>query len=138
MTDAKVNYNFYEEKIHDKQPLVQNTEGRTVEHLELILADAYFGEVKEFDGIVDDGYGRINIDHEREIYTTQIETTDTFTVGNTVYFAPGGASAAGKLVDTSASGNVAVGIITMVNAGVGIAFRPFVQRLNATGLVVTA
>ena len=137
MTDAKVNYNFEESPLGSNQLLVKNEEGRTVEHLELILASKAFGEVLEFDGIVDDAYGMINIDDKREIRTTQIDTADTFVVGAAVYFDPGAASAAGKLVDTSGSGNVAVGTITYVDAGVAIGFRPYVQNMSATGLVVT-
>ena len=137
MTEAKVNFNFEEVLVDSNQVLVQNTEGRTVEHLELVLCEKYFGEVCEFDGIADDAYGMININHNRLIETTQIAVGDTFVLGEPVYFDPGGAGAAGELEATGGSGNVAVGICTRVNNGVSVQFRPFVQRLNATGLVVT-
>ncbi len=136
MTEAKVNFNFTETKVGAKQVLVTNDLSRTVDHLELVLLDAYFGEVREFEGIADSASGYINIDADREIATTQINTGDTFVVGNVIYFEPGGSSAAGELRAASGSGRAAVGIVTAINNGVSVTFRPFVQRLDATGIVV--
>ena len=138
MTEAKVNYNFEEAVVSNKQVTVTNNLGRAVEHLELVLLNGYFGEVRDFDGIADSAIGHINIDSDREIGTTQIDTGDTFNVGDPIYFEPGGSTVAGKLRAASATGNAAVGIITKVNAGVAITFKPFVQRTSANGIVVTA
>ena len=139
MTAVKTNTNeFAEIKSSDKQPLVTNNLGRDVEQLELVYLDGYFGEVLEYGGIVDTETGRINIDADREIRTKQVEATDTFTAGSTLWFASGGAGAAGKLVDADpgTGTRVAVGIITgeegTGGAQTAVTFRPFLQRLDAT------
>ncbi len=135
MTEAKVNYNFEEAKVGEKQVAVTNSNSVTVEHLELVLLNGYFGEVREFDGIAAGASGMINIDSDREIGTTQIDASSTFTVGGVVYFEPS-TSAAGKLYATSITGRAPVGIATKVNNGVSVTFKPFVQRVSATGIVV--
>lgn len=133
MTEAKVNFNFEESTVDAKQVLVTNDLGFDVSHLELVLINGYFGEVKEFDGIANGATGYINIDSDRTIGTTQIDTGDTFVVDSPVYF-----HVANKVLEaTSAAGNVAVGICTKINNGVSVEFRPFVQRTSAAGLVVT-
>jgi hypothetical protein len=116
-----------------KQIEVTNDLGYDVEHLELVLIAAMFGEVRTFDGIANGAVGLINLDSEREINTNQIDTGDTFVLGDPVYF-----HTVNKVLEvTGASGNVAVGTCTVVNNGVSVGFRPYKQNLNATGLVVT-
>ena len=137
MTEAKVNFNFEEAKLGQTQVIVNNDLGRAVDHLELVLLNAYFGEVREFDGIADSADGVINIDSDREIGTDQINTGDTFVVGDVVFFEPGGSSAAGTLRSTTGTGNAPVGVLTDVSAGVSVTFRPFVQRTGSTGIVVS-
>lgn len=133
MTTAVQNYSFEERKLGSKQVEVENDLGYAVKHLELVLINGYFGEVRSFDGIADGARGIINIDDEREIVTAQIDTGDTFVLDAPVYF-----HVANKVLEvTSASGNVAVGICTYVNNGTAVGFKPFKQRLSATGLVVT-
>jgi len=129
MTEAKVNFNFEESYISDKQVKVTNNLGRTAEHLEFVWLDGYFGEVREFDDIANAASGVININNFRRVWTTQIETTDTFTVNGIVYFVPGGAAAAGKLRAGYQADGIPVGICTEINAGVAIEFRPFPQKL---------
>lgn len=138
MTGYDVNeYDFSEVTINDKQPLVTNNLGRDVLDKELVYLGGYFGEVCEYGGIANGATGRINIDGDRIIRTAQIEATDTFTAGNTLYFVSGGSGAAGKLVDADpGSGTVyACGIITGSSGSGGsetyVEFRPFVQRLDA-------
>lgn len=134
MTNAKPNYNFEESYVNQKQVLVTNNLGRTAEHLELVFLSGYFGEVREFDDIANAATGMININDERQVFTTQIETTDTFVVGQVVYFEPGGSSAAGKLRATPEPTAIAVGIVTQVSAGVAVEFKPFKQRGEVNGL----
>jgi len=98
----------------DTQPLITNTEGRTALPFEIILqatAPFYCGEIREYDGIADDGTGRIEIAEDRVIRTEQMEATDTFVVGAEVFFHPGGSGAAGKIVDTASklAGDIAFG-----------------------------
>lgn len=135
-TQAEVNeYNFTELTESDKQILVTNNLGRDVVFGEIVYLDGYFGEVREYGGIADGETGYININSERTVRTEQVEATDTFTVGNVLHFAPGGSSAAGKLVDAGEVGSIPVGVIT-AEVGTGgaqtaVSFRPFVQGLAA-------
>lgn len=135
MTEAKVNFNFEEAKVGQKQVAVTNTYARTLIHLELVLLNGYFGEVRDFDGIAASADGVINIDSDREIGTSQINTSDTFVVGNPVYFLPA-TTVAGKLRSASATGNAPVGIVTSINNGVSVTFKPFAQRTSDVGIVV--
>ena len=134
-------YDFSEPTFNDKQPLVANAEGRTVLFAELVYLDGYFGDVTDQDGIANSASGRINIDSDRTIRTEQIEPTDTFTVGNELWFASGGAGAAGLLLDADpGSGTrVAVGIITEEEgtggAQTSVTFRPYVQLQAAVAAV---
>lgn len=127
MTEAKVNYNFEEAEVDVTQIEVENDLGRAVEHLELVYLGGYFGEVRAFDGIADGARGIININPNRLIGTTQIEITDTFVLDAALFFNPGGSVAAGELEDTTASGSIEVGIVTKVNNGVAVTFRPYGQ-----------
>ncbi len=120
---------------NDKQPLITNNLGRDVTIAELVYLSGYFGDVVEQDGIANAADGRINIDSDRIIRTEQMEATDTFTVGNTLWFVAGGAGAAGVLEDANTGTDYAAGIITG-SGGTGgaqtfVEFRPFAQRLDA-------
>ncbi len=137
-TPVPVNeFDFSEVSINDKQPVITNNLGRATTIAELVYLGGYFGDVVEQDGIANAATGRINIDSDRIIRTEQIEATDTFTVGNTLWFVSGGAGAAGTLedADPGSGTRVAVGIIT-AEGGTGgaqtfVEFRPFAQRLDA-------
>lgn len=131
MTEATVNNNFEESYVNVKEVLVTNNLGRAVEHLEIVALDGYVGEVREFDGIADTASGMINVNPDRKIYTTQIETTDTFVVGGVVYFVSGGSAAAGKLRSGYVADGIPVGVCTEVQAGTAIEFKPFVQQAGA-------
>jgi hypothetical protein len=130
-------YNF-SEKTGDLQPYITNSLGRTVLFAEFIYQNGFFGNVTDQDGIENGASGYIDINAERIVTTQQIEATDTFTVGNTLWFVSGGSGAAGKFVDADpGSGTrLAVGIITAEEGTAGaqtsVSFRPFVQRLDAT------
>lgn len=130
-TDYDVNeYDLSELTMNDRQITVTNNLGRTALSRELVYLDGYFGEVMEYAGIADTASGKININHERKIRTAQIETADTFTAGNVLFFEPG-SGAAGKLVDTPTGTTVAVGMINDAGGTGGaqtwVEFRPFAQ-----------
>ena len=135
-TPVPVNdFDFSEVSVNDKTPLITNNLGRAVTVAELVYLGGYFGDVIEQDGIANSADGRINIDSDRIIRTEQIEVTDTFTVGNTIWFVAGGAGAAGTLEDANTGTDYAAGIIT-AEGGTGgaqtfVEFRPFAQRLDA-------
>ena len=134
---VKPNFGFTEKYLNENQILVTNNLGRTVEHLELVLLDGYFGEVREMSDIKDSVPGIINIDHLRTVITKQIEVTDTFTVKEVLYFLPGGSGAAGKLRATNEPGSIPVGIITEEEGAGGaqtaVGYRPFIQTKNLGG-----
>ena len=134
MADAKVNYNFEEKLLSQDQVLVTNNLGRIAEHLELVSLDGYFGEVREFDDIANGATGMISINAERTINTTQCNLTDTFVLGGLVYFVSGGAGAAGALRAGYITGGTAVGICTVVNNGVSVGFKPYVQRVSGNNV----
>ena len=137
-TQADVNTNDFSEVTEsDNQILVTNNLGRAIDYAELVYLDGYFGECREYGGIAIGGTGYIKIASDRKIRTKQIEATDTFPAGNTLWFVSGGSGAAGKLVDADPGTGirVAVGIITgeegTSGAQTSVEFRPFVQRLDS-------
>ena len=135
-TPVPVNlFDFSEVTINDKQPLITNNLGRATTIAELVFLSGYFGDVVEQDGIANAATGRINIDSNRTIRTEQMEATDTFVVGNTIWFVAGGAGAAGVLEDANTGTDYAAGIITGFGGTAGahtyVEFRPFAQRLDA-------
>ena len=135
-TPVPVNdFDFSEVSVNDKQPVITNNLGRDTTIAELVFLSGYFGDVVEQDGIANAGTGRINIDSDRIIRTEQIEVTDTFTIGNTIWFVAGGAGAAGTLEDANTGTDYAAGIITGEGGTGGaqtfVEFRPFAQRLDA-------
>ena len=135
-TPVPVNdFDFSQVTENDKQPVITNNLGRDTTIAELVYLGGYFGDVVEQDGIANAATGRINIDSDRIIRTEQMEATDTFTVGNTIWFVSGGAGAAGTLEDANTGTDYAAGIITG-SGGTGgaqtfVEFRPFAQRLDA-------
>jgi len=136
-------YNFTEKTLSDRHVLVASALGRTALLAEIVYLDGYFGDVTEQDGIATATSGLINIDHERKISTNQMEATDTFTIGNELWFVSGGSGAAGKLVDADpGSGTrVAVGTITgsqgTGGAQTSVEFRPYVQKQAAVAAVAS-
>ena len=136
--DTPVPVNLFDFSViseNDKQPLITNNLGRDVTIAELVYLGGYFGDVVDQDGIANAADGRINIDSDRIIRTEQMEATDTFTVGSTIWFVAGGSGAAGVLEDANTGTDYAAGIITG-SGGTGgaqtyVEFRPFAQRLDA-------
>lgn len=130
------NNNFYEKYLGEKAITVTNNLGRTVEINELVYLGGYFGNALE--EIENGATGKICIDNDREIYTEQIEETDTFTVGNVMYFVPGDSTAQGKLTDAAGETGVAVGTITAEEGTAGaqtsVTFRPYLQKADVSGL----
>jgi len=130
------NYNFAEREKGGTQRLVTNNLGRAVKKHELVYLGGFFGEVADTDGIANGAAGYIDIDPNRIITTEQVEATDTFTAGNTLYFEGGGSSAAGELVDTATATTIPVGKIVSeqgtTGAQISVAFRPFVQGTGIT------
>ena len=135
-TPVPVNdFDFSEVSVNDKTPLITNNLGRATTIAEIVFLSGYFGDVVEIDGIANAATGRINIDSDRIIRTEQMEATDTFVVGNTIWFVAGGAGAAGTLEDANTGTDYAAGIITGFGGTAGahtyVEFRPFAQRLDA-------
>lgn len=127
-TEYKYNYNLAFREIGD-QVKVTNSLGRTALYGEMVYLGGFLGLVMEPSGIANSAVGRIaTLDSNMKITTSQILTTDTFTVGNKLYFTPGGSSAAGKLVSAPAANSVLVGTITdeqgTGGAQTSVEFRP--------------
>lgn len=140
MTGYDYNYDF---QIRDDgaQHIVTNNLGRTALFGELVYLGGYFGQVAEFGGIANAATGRIQLlDPKYEVSTAQVEATDTFTVGNDLFFLPGGSGAAGTLVDAAVATAVKVGKIT-AEFGTGgsqtaVKFRPLNQPAMADAVGV--
>lgn len=126
--EYKYNYNLAFREIGD-QVKVTNSLGRTALYGEMVYLSGFLGLVMEPSGIANGATGLIaTLDSNMKITTSQILTTDTFTVGNKLYFTPGGSSAAGKLVSAPAANSVLVGTITAEEgtggAQTSVEFRP--------------
>lgn len=111
------------------QVVVTNNLGRTASYGEFVYLGGYFGYVADYAGIANAATGRIQLVSENvEISTAQIDATDTFTKGNSLYFTPGGSSAAGLFVDTPVATSLRVGKITdeqgTGGAQTAVSFRP--------------
>jgi hypothetical protein len=112
MTGYDYNYDLAIREV-GSQVVVTNNLGRTALYGELVYLGGYLGFVMDFAGIANAAAGRIALlDETIEFSTAQIEATDTFTAGKQAYFVPGGASAAGKIVDAPESGSIPIGYIT--------------------------
>jgi hypothetical protein len=138
VTEYKINAYGYQEEIEGAKlaPVkVTNNLGRAVLLNELVYLGGFLGNVVESAGIANGATGHIDITNNRRIRTEQMEATDTFTVDATVHFLPGGAGAAGKIVDTPESGTIPAGKCTAEEGSGGaqtaISIRPFVQQLEA-------
>ncbi|MBE3065021.1 MAG: hypothetical protein IMZ69_08390 [Spirochaetes bacterium] len=114
---------------------VTNDLGRAALLNELVLLDGFLGNVAESAGIAIAAAGYLDITFNRDIRTEQIEVTDTFTVGKVLHFLPGGAGAAGKIIDAPVEGSVPAGVCTAEEGAGGaqtaVSFRPYVQQLEA-------
>lgn len=135
-TEYNVNsYSFSENTESDVQVLVTNNLGRAVLDREIVNLDGYIGEVVEYGGIANSATGRININHERTIRTAQMTATDTFVVGQPVYFLSGGSGAAGSLRATNEAGSVAygkcIGFGGTGGAHTYVEVRPYAQGSSA-------
>lgn len=129
---------FHEDKLSVTQVTVENTSGSDYDQGDLVYEQGYFGNVVSPDGIADGSTGVIDINSERIIQTTQIESTDTFaesTDGSPaiVYFDRDNA----ELRDTNA-GDSFIPVGTLVNGGAKgsnsyIEFKPFAQVSGAEG-----
>ena len=118
---------------NDRQPVITNSLGRTIELFEFVLLSGYFGECVEPDGIANGATGRINVDHERIVQTDQINTAATFVAGNPLYYKAGSSSVAGTL-ESSSSNATAIGTITGFGGRAGahtyVEFRPYLQKAD--------
>lgn len=135
-TVVELNNNYAEREKGSSLRLVTNNLGRTVAYKELVYLDGFFGSVEEFNGIIDDASGYIDIAADREISTTQVASGATFTAGNTLLFEGGGSSAEGELTSIATATTIPVGKITgefgTGAAQTGVKFIPFVQNLGIT------
>ena len=139
MTAVKSNtYNYTETKLSDNQVLVTNNLGRAVVFGEFVYLGGYFGFVEDYDGIANGAAGYISIGANREVSSEQVEATDTFVVGNVMYFVAGGSSAAGKFTDAAGATGIAVGTITgeegTAGAQTSVRFRPYLQKVDNANL----
>lgn len=138
MTEVKSNtYEYSRKKLSADQVYVTNNLGRAVVYGEFVVLGGYFGFVEEQGGIANGASGYISI-MPYEVRSEQVEATDTFTVGNVLYFEPGGSSAAGTFVDTATGTTTAVGIISgeegTGGAQTAVMFVPYLQKVNNSGL----
>jgi len=132
MTVYDYNYDLQIREV-GKQVAVTNNLGRTAIFGEAVYLGGYFGFVAEHDGIANGAVGMIAIpDSDYEIVSAQVTAANTFVVGQPLYFAPGGSSAAGTFEDASAEGRVAIGTISgsqgTAEAQTHVLFRPYVQK----------
>ncbi len=127
---------FSELTIHDDQPIVINTLGRTAQQMEYVFLEGYHGNVMRYSGIADGAQGHININHRRTIRTTQIDSQTTFITGSELWFVSGGSTAAGQFTgtDPGSGDRIAAGRITGFGGSAGahtyVEFRPYVQRVS--------
>lgn len=131
------NFDYVEPYLNVFQVEVTNNLGRDVDELELVYLDGYFGEVRNFPSIADGESGMINIKPYRVQQTKQMKATDTFVVGATVYFLPGGSSAEGLLRATPEPGSIPVGGVTEFGGTGGATTHvSFMAYLARTGIPI--
>ena len=121
-----------------EQVTVTNNLGRAAIYGEIVLLDGMYGIVMEHDGIANGATGRIYVlQPDTLISTAQINTTDTFTAGQPIYFKAGGSGAAGTLEDSASGSAVAIGTIESAVGDAGahtsVSFRPYSQVVNYGG-----
>lgn len=112
MTVYDYNYDLAFREVGEEVTVTNNL-GRTALYGEMVYLGGQLGFVMDFAGIADSASGRIlPVSETLEFTTSQVEATDTFTIGKQAYFVPGGSSAAGKIVDAPESGSISIGVIT--------------------------
>lgn len=112
MTGYDYNYDIAFREVGEEVTVTNNL-GRTALYGEMVYLGGQLGFVMDFAGIADSASGRIlPVSETLEFTTSQVEATDTFTIGKQAYFVPGGSSAAGKIVDAPESGSISIGVIT--------------------------
>ena len=134
MTVCDYNFDLAIREVGD-QVVVTNSLGRTAIYGEIVNLDGMYGIVMEHDGIADNATGRISVLQPNTLISTaQINTTDTFTAGQPIYFLSGGAVAAGTLEADAGGGAVAIGTIREEfgagGAQTGVAFIPYSQIVD--------
>jgi len=137
MTTYDYNYDLAIREVGD-QVTVTNDLGRTAIYGEIVLLDGMYGIVMEHDGIANGATGRIYVlQPDTLISTAQINTADTFTAGQPIYFLSGGAVAAGTLEADAGGGAVAIGTIKEEfgagGAQTAVVFTPYDQVVNYGG-----
>lgn len=137
MTVYDYNYDLAIREVGE-QVTVTNNLGRTALYGEIVLLDGMYGIVMEHDGIANGATGRMYVlQPDTLISTAQINTTDTFTAGQPIYFLSGGAVAAGTLEADAGGGAVAIGTIREEfgagGAQTAVVFTPYDQVVNYGG-----
>lgn len=134
MTTYDYNFDLAIREVGD-QVTVTNNLGRTAVYGEIVNLDGMYGIVMEHDGIADNATGRMYVLQPNTLVSTsQVNATDTFVVGQPIYFLSGGAVAAGTLEADDGDGAVAIGTIREEfgagGAQTGVAFIPYSQVVN--------
>ena len=137
MTTHGYNYDLAIREVGD-QVTVTNNLGRTAIYGEIVNLNGMYGIVMEHDGIADGATGRMYVlQPDTLISTAQINTADTFTAGQPIYFLSGGAVAAGTLEADAGGSAVAIGTIESAKGDAGehtsVSFRPYSQVVNYDG-----
>jgi len=137
MTTYDYNFDLAIREVGD-QVTVTNNLGRTAVYGEIVNLDGMYGIVMEHDGIANGATGRIYVlQPDTLISTAQINTADTFTAGQPIYFLSGGAVAAGTLEADAGGSAVAIGTIESAKGAPGahtsVSFRPYSQVVNYGG-----
>ena len=130
---------IFEEKLNQKQVVVENTSGADYAEGALVFEQGWFGNVVEVGGIADGETGLIDINIDREIQTDQIVTSDTLTWANSgtnlVYYI----LASGLLSDTDPGTSTAVTVGVLLQDGSKDANNVIVIKpLQSGGLVANA
>jgi len=137
MTTYDYNFNLAIREVGE-QVTVTNNLGRTAVYGEIVNLDGMYGIVMEHDGIANGATGRMYVlQPDTLISTAQINKTDTFVVGQPIYFLAGGSTAAGTLEADAEGSAVAIGTIVEaidpVSLHAAVAFRPYSQIVNYGG-----
>ena len=137
MTTHGYNYDLAIREVGD-QVTVTNNLGRTAIYGEIVLLNGMYGIVMDPDGIENGATGRMYVLQPNTLISTaQINTTDTFTAGQPIYFLSGGDVAAGTLEADNGGGAVAIGTIREEFGAGGtqtaVVFTPYDQVVNYDG-----
>jgi hypothetical protein len=82
------NFDFHEKQVYKTQVQVQNSSGTAYVQDQFVLEQGFFGNVVNPEGIADGEWGTIDIDSDRALETSQINTGDTFAESTTEEAAP--------------------------------------------------